>query len=98
MSKPTNEERAAELAAPAAVPSRHEQAKAARGARTWTWIARATGLALLAAVLLGGAYLAAANAGARAERVGLIQQLDEERAKVDALYEQTLPGLVCPRA
>ena len=69
-------------------PSRHDQAKAARGARLWTWIARATGLALLAAVLGFGSYLALANAGARAERIELITQLDEERAKVDALYEQ----------
>lgn len=73
---------------PLAVPTRHEQAKAAHGAKVWTWIARATGLALLAAVIAGGAYLALANAGVRAERIELIQQLDEERAKVDALYEQ----------
>ncbi len=70
------------------VPTRHDQAKAARGAKLWSWIARGTGLALLAAVLAFGFYLAAANAGARAERLELIQQLDEERAKVDALFEQ----------
>lgn len=69
-------------------PTRHEQTKAARGARLWTWIARVTGLALLAAVLGFGIYLAVVNASARAERQELITQLDEERAKVDALYEQ----------
>lgn len=69
-------------------PSRHDQAKAAHGAKVWTWIARFTGLALLAAVLGFGFYLAAANAGNRTERVELIEQLDQERAKVDALYEQ----------
>lgn len=76
--------------APALVlpPTRHDQAKAARGAKLWTWVARITGLTLLAAVLGFGFYLAAANAGARTERIELITQLDEERAKVDALYEQ----------
>ena len=83
--------------APALVvpPTRHEQAKAAHGAKVWTWIARITGLALLAAVLGFGFYLAAANAGARTDRADLIAQLDEaqdrldeERAKVDALIEQ----------
>lgn len=76
--------------APALVipPTRHEQAKAAHGAKVWTWIARLTGLALLAAVLGFGFYLATANAGAREDRTNLITQLDEERAKVDALYEQ----------
>lgn len=76
-------------------PSRHDQAKAARGARLWTWIARITGLALLAAVLGFGFYLATANASARTDRADLIAQLDEaqdrldeERAKVDALIEQ----------
>lgn len=76
-------------------PTRHEQAKAAHGAKVWTWIARITGLALLAAVLGFGFYLAAANAGARTDRAELISQLDEaqdrldeERAKVDALIEQ----------
>lgn len=70
------------------VPTRHEQAKAAHGAKVWTWIARLTGLALLAAVLGFGFYLATANADAREDRTNLITQLDEERAKVDALYEQ----------
>lgn len=76
--------------APARVvpPTRHDQAKAAHGAKVWTWIARLTGLALLAAVLGFGFYLAAANASAREDRTNLITQLDEERAKVDALYEQ----------
>jgi len=68
-------------------PTRHEQAKAARGAKLWTWIARITGLALLAAVLGFGFYLATANAAAREDRSTLITQFDEERAKVDALYE-----------
>lgn len=58
-------------------PSRHDQAKAARGARLWTWIARITGLALLAAVPGFGFYLAAANAGQHAERAELITQLDD---------------------
>lgn len=98
MSK-SSEERAEELLQPAPVPSRHEQAKAARGARLWTWIARVVGIALLLAVVAAGAYLAVANAGARLERFELLQQiedernlLDAERAKVDALYEQ-LQGL-----
>jgi hypothetical protein len=84
----TTEETVVEAPAPVVPPTRHDQTKAARGAKLWTWIARLTGLALLAAVLGFGFYLAAANAGARAERVELITQLDEERAKVDALYEQ----------
>lgn len=83
-----HEEAVVEAPAHVIPPSRHDQAKAARGARLWTWIARITGLALLAAVLGFGFYLAAANAGQRAERAELITQLDEERAKVDALYEQ----------
>ena len=82
------EEKVVEAPAHVIPPSRHDQAKAARGARLWTWIARVTGLALLAAVLAFGLYLAAANAGQRSERADLIAQLDEERAKVDALYEQ----------
>lgn len=84
----TTEETVVEAPAHVVPPSRHDQAKAARGAKLWTWIARLTGLALLAAVLGFGFYLAAANAGARAERIELLLQLDEERAKVDALYEQ----------
>lgn len=88
MSEHESEETVVEAPAHVVVPTRHEQAKAARGAKLWTWVARATGLALLAAVLGFGFYLAAANAGARTERIELIQQLDEERAKVDALYEQ----------
>ena len=84
----TTEETVVEAPAPVVPPTRHDQTKAARGAKLWTWIARLTGLALLAAVLGFGFYLAAVNAGARAERVELITQLDEERAKVDALYEQ----------
>lgn len=82
------EEKVVEAPAHVIPPSRHDQAKAARGARLWTWIARITGLALLAAVLGFGFYLAAANAAAREDRSSLIAQLDEERAKVDALYEQ----------
>jgi len=69
-------------------PSRHDQAKAAHGAKVWTWIARGVGIALLAAVLATVTYLMLANAGNRSERIELIEQLDEERAKVDALYEQ----------
>jgi hypothetical protein len=84
----TTEETVVEAPAHVVPPTRHDQAKAAHGAKVWTWIARFTGLALLAAVLGFGFYLAAANAGARAERVELIEQLDQERAKVDALYEQ----------
>ena len=79
---------AAEAPAHVIPPSRHDQAKAAHGAKLWTWIARLTGLALLAAVLGFGFYLATANADAREDRTNLITQLDEERAKVDALYEQ----------
>lgn len=88
MSELVEHEKTVEAPAHVVVPSRHDQAKAARGARLWTWIARLTGLALLAAVLGFGLYLAAANSQARAERAELIAQLDEERAKVDALYEQ----------
>ena len=88
MSELVEHEKTVEAPAHVVVPSRHDQAKAARGARLWTWVARITGLALLAAVLGFGLYLAAANAGARAERAELIAQLDEERAKVDAFYEQ----------
>lgn len=60
----TTEETVVEAPAHVVPPSRHDQAKAARGAKLWTWIARLTGLALLAAVLGFGFYLAAANAGA----------------------------------
>ncbi len=88
MSELVEHEKTVEAPAHVVVPSRHDQAKAARGARLWTWIAHLTGLALLAAVLGFGFYLAAANSQARAERAELIAQLDEERAKVDALYEQ----------
>lgn len=88
MSELVEHEKTVEAPARVVVPSRHDQAKAARGARLWTWIARVTGLALLAAVLAFGLYLAAANARQRSERADLIAQLDEERAKVDALYEQ----------
>lgn len=84
----TTEETVVEAPAHVIPPSRHDQAKAARGARLWTWIARLTGLALLAAVLASVGYFMLANAGARAERIELISQLDGERAKVDALYEQ----------
>ena len=83
-----DEETIVEAPAHVIPPTRVEQAKAAHGAKVWTWIARFTGLALLASVLGFGFYLAAANAGARAERVELIEQLDQERAKVDALYGQ----------
>ncbi len=82
------EEAVVEASAHVMPPSRHDQAKAAHGAKVWTWIARFTGLALLAAVLGFGFYLATANADAREDRTNLITQLDEERAKVDALYEQ----------
>lgn len=88
MSELVEHEKTVEAPSHVVVPSRHDQTKAARGARLWTWVARGTGLALLAAVLGFGFYLAAANAGQRAERAELIAQLDEERAKVDALYEQ----------
>ena len=84
----TTEEAVVETSAHVMPPSRHDQAKAAHGAKVWTWIARFTGLALLAAVVGFGIYLAAANASAREDRTNLITQLDEERAKVDALYEQ----------
>ncbi|MRY60485.1 hypothetical protein GKD59_21800 [Parabacteroides distasonis] len=82
------EEAVVEASAHIVPPTRQDRAKAARGAKVWTWIARFTGLALLAAVLGFGIYLAAANAAAREDRLSLIAQLDEERAKVDALYEQ----------
>lgn len=88
MSELVEHEKTVEAPAHVVVPSRHDQAKAARGARLWTWVARITGLALLTAVLGFGLYLADANAGARAVRIELLVQLDEERAKVDALYEQ----------
>lgn len=74
------------------VPTDVEQAKAAHGAKVWTWIARIVGIALLAAILGAFVYVVVdsgnARAAARAERVELMQQLDEERARVDALYEQ----------
>lgn len=95
MSELVEHEKTVEAPAHVVVPSRHDQAKAAHGAKVWTWIARITGLALLAAVLGFGFYLAAANASARTDRAELISQLDEaqdrldeERAKVDALIEQ----------
>lgn len=88
MTGKTLTETAEALLAPAEAPTRVEQAKAARGARLWTWIARGIGIMLIVATLGFGAYLAAANAGARTERQDLIAQLDEERSKVDALYEQ----------
>ena len=93
----TEEEGEVVVEAPAHVipPTRHEQAKAAHGAKVWTWIARGVGIALLAAVLASVAYLMFANAGGRAERLELLHQLDEsrallaeERSKVDALIEQ----------
>jgi hypothetical protein len=94
-----NEEEEAVVTAPVHVvpPTPVEQRKAARGAKLWTWIARFTGLAILAAVIGFGAYLAVANAGSRVERLELIEQLDDERSEnaalrdqVDALYEQVL--------
>lgn len=88
MDETTSDETVVEKSAHLVAPTRHDQAKAARGAKLWTWIARGTGLALLAAVLGFGAYLATANADAHEERADLITQLDEERSKVDALYEQ----------
>ena len=88
MSEHESDETVVEAPAHVIPPGRHDQAKAAHGAKVWTWIARFTGLALLAAVLGFGFYLAAANATAREDRSTLIAQLDEERAKVDALYEQ----------
>lgn len=89
------EETVVDAPARVVIPTRHEQAKAAHGATLWTWIARGVGLALLAGVLGFGVYLATANAGARAERIEILSQLEEahvalaeERAKVDALIEQ----------
>ena len=92
-----NDDEGAIVEAPAHVipPTRVEQARAAHGAKVWTWIARAVGLGLIFAVLMSIAYLMFANAGS-AERVEtLIAQLDEahaqlveERDKVDALIEQ----------
>lgn len=78
----TEEEDEVAVEAPAHVvpPTRHEQAKAAHGAKVWTWIARGVGVALLAAVLASVAYLMFANAGGRAERLELLHQLDESRA------------------
>ena len=51
MSELVEHEKTVEAPAHVVVPSRHDQAKAARGARLWTWVARGAGLALLAAVL-----------------------------------------------
>lgn len=91
------EEEEVVVEAPAHVvpPTRHEQAKAAHGAKVWTRIARGVGIALLAAVLASVAHLMLADAGGRAERLELLDQLDEsrallaeERSKVDALIEQ----------
>lgn len=94
-----SEEEEVVVEAPAHVipPTPVEQAKAAHGAKLWTWIARGVGVLILGAVVAFGAYLAVANAGSRVERLELIQQLDDERAEnaelrdqVDALYEQVL--------
>lgn len=94
-----SEEEEVVVEAPALVvpPTPVEQARAAHGAKLWTWIARLTGLAILATIIGFGIFLAAANAGNRAERLELIQQLDDERSQnaelrdqVDALYEQVL--------
>lgn len=94
-----SEEEEVVVEAPAHVipPTPVEQARAAHGAKLWTWIARFTGLAILATVIGFGIFLAATNAGNRTERLELIQQLDDERAEnaelrdqVDALYEQVL--------
>lgn len=67
----TTEEAVVEAPTHIMPPTRHDQAKAAHGAKVWTWIARFTGLALLAAVLGFGFYLATANASAREERADL---------------------------
>lgn len=95
MTGKTLTETAEDLLTPGPPPSRAEQAKAIRGAKVWTWIARGVGISIVLAVLALGAYLAVANAGARAERFELLEQIDAERqlvdaerAKVDALYEQ----------
>lgn len=79
------------------VPPKAEQEKAARGAQRWAWISRTVGVVIVLGILGFGAYLAAANAGGRVERLELIEQLDEAhvenaelRDKVDALYEQVL--------
>lgn len=94
-----SEEEEVIVEAPAHVipPTPVEQARAAHGAKLWTWIARLTGLAILATVIGFGIFLAVANAGNRTERLELIQQLDDERSQnaelrdqVDALYEQVL--------
>lgn len=88
MNDESDEEVVVEAPAHVVPPTQGERDKAAHGAKVWTWIARLTGLALLAAVLGFGFYLAAANAQSRTERSDLLSQLDEERSKVDALYEQ----------
>lgn len=94
-----SEEEEVVVEAPAHVipPTPVEQARAAHGAKLWTWIARGVGVLILGAVVAFGAYLAVANAGSRVERLEIIQQLDDERAEnaelrdqVDALYEQVL--------
>jgi hypothetical protein len=85
--------------APALVvpPTRLEQAKAAHGAKVWTWIARAVFVIIVLAVLGFGAFLAATNVRGAIREAELIEQLDEShvreaelRDKVDALYEQVL--------
>lgn len=79
------------------VPSRLEQAKAARGARLWSWIARSVAVIITLGVLGFGVYLAVANTRGQLREVELIEQLDDShtreaelRDKVDALYEQVL--------
>ena len=90
-----DEETIVEAPAHVIPPTRVEQAKAAHGAKVWTWIARAVGLGLILAVLMSIAYLMFANAGSAGRVETLIAQLDEahaqlaeERDKVDALIEQ----------
>lgn len=80
------EEEEVVVEAPAHVvpPTRHEQAKAAHGAKVWTWIARGVGIALLAAVLASVAYLMLANAGARGERIERAPTAEEVLEAVNA--------------
>lgn len=94
-----NEEEEVVVEAPAHVipPSPAEQAKAAHGAKLWTFVARSVGVLILLGLLAGYGVAVVSNAGGRAERLELLEQLGDERAlnaelhdQLDALYEQVL--------
>lgn len=69
---------------------RHDQQaeRAARGARTWGWIARGIFAILILAILGFGGYLTLANTALRDELGGALDDLAASRAETSALYEQ----------